>query len=427
MDTSFAAMDRPLAAVHLKKRRQGLLFKLAGGLVVLLAAGYWFSGLFSHSVDRRMVRLFTAELGPVEASFLASGTVVPAYEQSLISPIDSRIMKVLRRAGDSLQAGDPVLLLDTDFVRISIRKTYDQLALKSNALAQLRASFEGQLITQQGAAQNLALEVAQKQRLLEQHTILLESKAIAPNEYDLAKLAYEKLKNEYQASLATLENLQKATLLQAEGLQLEVNILKSELEILENQLAQADTRTSRPGILTWVLNTEGGSVQRGTVLAKVADLSAYYVQARVSEIHLAQVSVGMPAKVKVFRSGGQESLLTGQVSNISPSLENGVAHLEIRLDRPDHEALRPSQRVEVQLVAASVPEVVRVQRPNLLTQSGVAELFVVRGDGYAEKRRVEAGLSGPEFMEIRSGLAPGEHVIVSDMGAYAHLKKVKLE
>ena len=48
----------------------------------------------------------------IEVSVSASGKVVPAFEEIINSPINSRIVEVYRKGGDSVEIGTPILKLD---------------------------------------------------------------------------------------------------------------------------------------------------------------------------------------------------------------------------------------------------------------------------------------------------------------------------
>ena len=81
-------------------------------LVVLTSALVWGADLLRPSVRRDRVRTVRVETGALEASLTASGTVVPAIEHVISSPIDARVLAVLRRVGDQLKAGDAIVRLD---------------------------------------------------------------------------------------------------------------------------------------------------------------------------------------------------------------------------------------------------------------------------------------------------------------------------
>ena len=70
-------------------------------IVVLMSAFVWGADLLRPSVRRDRVRTARVESGPLEASLTASGTVVPAIEHVISSPIDARVLAVLRRSATS--------------------------------------------------------------------------------------------------------------------------------------------------------------------------------------------------------------------------------------------------------------------------------------------------------------------------------------
>jgi HlyD family secretion protein len=418
-------MDRPIPVQEIRRSSQRRYGRYALALAALLAVGYFLQAKFRPSASRQLLRTSVAAYTPMSSAITAAGTVVPEFEQSIASPIDTRLLKVLRRAGDSLRAGEPILLLDLDYVRISIQKNQDQLALKSNALAQMKATYQSQLIALRTSRKNAALDMAYKQTEYEQYRGLLEKKAVARNDFLQKELAYQQAVNLHAQAGESLANLEASTALQEEGLRLEVSILRGELQLLEQQLAQANMRAERAGILTWVMNTEGASIAKGQTLAKVADLSAYRLDVKVADIHAASISVGMPVEAKLQRAG-QEVRLRGEVSHIRPTVENGVVELSVALAEPAHPALRPSLRVEVLLVKEAKERALTILPPVFASTEGRYEVFVVRGDR-AEKVLLDIGMRSAERIEVLAGLQPGDEVIVSDMGDFKHLSSVALE
>ena len=57
---------------------------------------------------------------------------------------------------------------------------------------------------------------------------------------------------------------------------------------------------------------------------------------------------------------------------------------------------------------------------------GEYELFVVRGEKL-EKQQVQLGESNYDFVEVISGLQPGDQVVVSDMKQYQEKQQLKLK
>ena len=131
----------------------------------------------------------------------------------------------------------------------------------------------------------------------------------------------------------------------------------------------------RPGIVTWVVPSEGAATVEGEALARVADLDSYRVDATLSDVLARRLTVGLPAMV---RSG--ETRLDGRVHKILPTVENGIVTFEVLLDEPAHEILRPNLRVDVHAVTDRRTDTLCLRRGPLLNVDGRDHVFVVRGD-----------------------------------------------
>ena len=196
--------------------------------------------------------------------------------------------------------------------------------------------------------------------------------------------------------------------------------LKKEETEAERQLTLAVPRATRDGILTWVVTEEGATVSKGQVLARVADLTSFRVDASVSDVYAKQLAVGLPVTVRV----GEEAL-TGAIARVNPTISNGVITAELSLDDRSSKLLRSNLRVDVEIVTARRARAVRILRGPFSTGEGTTDAFVVRGDR-AVRTPVTFGLSSQQSYEVVSGLVPGDEVIISDMREYQRLREVRL-
>ena len=71
-------------------------------------------------------------------------------------------------------------------------------------------------------------------------------------------------------------------------------------------------------------------------------------------------------------------------------------------------------------------EVLRIANGSYYVGPGEYELFVVRGEKL-EKLQVQLGESNYDFVEVISGLQPGDQVVVSDMKQYQEKQQLKLK
>ena len=174
-------------------------------------------------------------------------------------------------------------------------------------------------------------------------------------------------------------------------------------------------------MLTWVVPQEGITVQRGQVIARIADLESFRVEAVVSDVHSSSLHAGQAVRVML---DGQP--LTGRLAAIDPTIENGAVKFKVDLDDARHPKLRNNLRVDVLVVTGSRANAVRVSKGPFAQGAATEEVFVIQGD-HAVRRAVRFGLAGYEHLEVLDGLAPGEEVILSDMKDYVHLKRVDLK
>ncbi|MGH9836567.1 MAG: efflux RND transporter periplasmic adaptor subunit, partial [Blastocatellia bacterium] len=92
-------MDRE---IDLSFRRKQMMKRtvMAIALIAVLASGFIFGPrLIEPSVARARIRTAKVDSGPMEAQITASGTVVPEFEQVISSPVNARILKILKRPG----------------------------------------------------------------------------------------------------------------------------------------------------------------------------------------------------------------------------------------------------------------------------------------------------------------------------------------
>ena len=92
-------MDRPIDA-DVQRRRT---LRRAGTITAVVALAGGRARLAARprrpSISRASVRTSIADAGPIEAVITATGTVVPEVEQVVSSPVDARVLHILKRTG----------------------------------------------------------------------------------------------------------------------------------------------------------------------------------------------------------------------------------------------------------------------------------------------------------------------------------------
>jgi HlyD family secretion protein len=339
----------------------------------------------------------------------------------LSSPIDARVEKVLKRPGEMVRAGEEVLKLDTSAARLEVEKIGDQLARKANEQRQLRLSLEKSLSDLRGQIERQRLDAEALAYRAEQNRRLRADGLVSEQTLKAAEVEAKKAQIELAQLEESVGSARRSTDAQLEGLELDLATLRKEQEEARRLLELATTRSDRSGVLTWVVPQEGVTVPRGQVIARIADLDSFRVEASVSDVHSSRLRAGQ--LVRVMLDGKP---LTGRLSAIDPTIENGAVKFTVDLDDARHPKLRNNLRVDVLVVSAARTNTVRVPKGPFAREGATEAVFVVQED-QAVRRKVRFGLTGYDFFEVLDGLAPGEEVIVSDMREFEELARVNIE
>jgi HlyD family secretion protein len=414
-------MDRPLdPAIRRQKVIKRALFAILGFAMVVLAVAAARSWI-TPSVSRKSIRTAIVDVGPVEATLTASGTAVPEFEQVLSSPVDARVLRIPKRPGAELHKGDAILELDVSPSVLALEKLNEQLAIKENQQGQRKLELENKLIDLQGQINVKTLDLKSYELKAAQQRQLRQAGLSSQDELRKAEVLEEKTRIELKQLESSKTNAERATQSQLEGLALEIHILQKERTEAQRQLELATTKADRDGVLTWVVAEEGATVRKGDVIARLADLSSFRVEATVSDIHASRLRIGMPVKIRV----NEQDYLEGSVSNILPTIKEGVVTFFVSLADRSNRLLRSNLRVDVFIVTDRQQRALRIKRGAFAGGAGQQDVFVIRG-GVALRTPVRLGLASFDYYEVVEGLAEGDEVIISDMRDYARLKQVKV-
>jgi len=127
----------------------------------------------------------------------------------------------------------------------------------------------------------------------------------------------------------SIANAQRVLEVQLRGLDLEVGILR-------RSATRPPGGSSSPRPRLTARRADVGRPERGRdgasgdEIARIADLSAFRVEATVPDVHAGRLARGQAAEIVTG-----ETHLRGTIGNIRPTVENGVVSFEVSLDEPD--------------------------------------------------------------------------------------------
>ena len=415
-------MDREIPKeVRDKERKKKFIKYGAIGVAAVVCIAVLISFMRS-SVNKKDLVFSEVDNGTIEVSVSASGKVVPAFEEIINSPINTRIVEVYRKGGDSVDVGTPILKLDLQSTETEYKKLLDEEQMKRYQLEQLKVNNNTYLsdISMQVKISAMKLNRMEVELRNERYLDSLGSGTTdkvrqAELNFNTGKLELEQLRQQY----ANESKVKEADLKVKE---LEFNIFSKSLAEMKRTLDDAQIRSPRKAILTYINNQVGAQVAEGSQVAIISDLSHFKVEGEIADTYGDRVAAGGRAIVKI----GNEKL-EGTVSSVTPLSKNGVISFIVQLNEDNNKRLRSGLKTDVYVMNAVKEGVLRLANASYYVGRGEYELFVQDSKDEVVKRKVQLGDSNFEYVEVISGLKPGDKVVVSDMSSYKNKNKLKLK
>ncbi len=193
------------------------------------------------------------------------------------------------------------------------------------------------------------------------------------------------------------------------------------------QIEYCIIRAERPGLVVYGGNSrgwrgedpirEGTTVRERQQILTIPDMTEMSVKVKVHETEVNKVAIGQNARITVEAYADAE--LTGEVMKVGvlPASEDRwmnpdvkVYPVTIKIDGV-HEWLRPNMTAEVEILVKELEDVVHVPINAITPYKDQRVCYVLNG-GEPERREVETGEFNQDFIEIKSGIAEGEEVLL---------------
>jgi HlyD family secretion protein len=204
--------------------------------------------------------------------------------------------------------------------------------------------------------------------------------------------------------------------------QAEVDRYRALAKLRRDELDALAVRSSMDGVLQILPVEVGAQVQPGTNLARVADPTKLKAEIRIAETQARDVVPGLPAIIDT-RNG----VVEGKVSRVDPSVQNGTVTVDVTLKGELPRGARPDLSVDGTVELERLDDVIYMGRPPFGQDGATVGIFKFDPDGvHATRTQVKLGRSSVSFIEIVSGLKPGDRVILSDTSQWDANDRVKI-
>lgn len=410
-------MDQELSESVKRSRRRKLALMLTAALLTVSGLSWGIHRLATQSANLSELKISEVRRSALDSTINASGVVVPVREEQLSSPSQSRINKVIAKAGQTVKAGDLLMVLDDKAHRVAIDNLREQVSQQSLRVQVLQQEMDANLRRIASEIELLELDLQSNQVKLNRFKKLGATGITSQVDVQAAELAVKRNEVQLRQHKESLLDVRKTALSNIASAHLQKSIFQKQMELQESMLAQTQVKAPFDGIVTWTLGDEGASVSTGQLIAKVSELRNFKVEAKVSDFYARHLNPGQAVKVE---TSGQ--VLMGQVQTVLPEIQNGSVKLIVNLDQPNHPALRHQLRVETNIIIAQKEQALVVDMGTAINGQGRQDVFVIQ-DGQAVKRQLEFGAGNGKMVEVVGGAKVGSKIIISDVNKFKHLDR----
>ena len=182
------------------------------------------------------------------------------------------------------------------------------------------------------------------------------------------------------------------------------------VEEIEARLSDLRIRAPFSGVLGLREVSPGTLLKPGDRITTLDDVDRIKLDFSVPETFLSMLTPGLEVKTQVAAYPGRE--FTGRVAAVDSRVDPDTRAVRVRaeIDNPDH-AIRPGMLLSLAL--RGHPERALALAEQALMPSGASQFVVVLDAGdKANRVEVKIGRRVPGFVEIRSGLKPGDRVVI---------------
>ncbi|MGD0832292.1 MAG: efflux RND transporter periplasmic adaptor subunit [Terracidiphilus sp.] len=345
-------------------------------------------GFSPAAVQTAQARVVESRQQQVPLNVRCTGTV-HARETAVVSAqVTGRIQQVLVRAGDSVRAGQALVVLDDAALRASANQVHASLkvAQSEEAVAQSEAKLAAST--------------------LERYRLLQAEKSVSPQEMD-------EVAGRAEAAAARLD----AVRAQTAAAQEQESAARTTLGY---------TRMVAPfaGVVTARMADPGTMAAPGVPLLRLDQAGALQLDATVDESAIGAIHKGM--KFSVAIDSGSFAQMTGTVVEIDPAADPASHSFTVKIDLPATGRLRAGMYGSTEF-ADGVRQAIFIPRSAVVLRGSLASAYVLDGNGVAQLRYLTLGATQGNLAEVLSGISSGERLVDAPSDRDLAGKRIEVE
>lgn len=308
------------------------------------------------------VKVQLPEKGTLTKYFSYKGTVSAWKTANIVPEASGRVARILKKQGDRVAEGELLATLDMTSLELQQKQARAAVAVAETAHRNARLNEE---------------------RMKK----MLENKAISSMQYENAKLALDAADTQLKSA-------------------------KANLDLVDYTVRRSNMRAPFAGVIAAKNMEEGDMINpmmgMGQSILTLMDLSRVKVAVDVPAEEVEKIKVGQPCRVTLSSLPGETFAGRVYSKNLAADPLSKTFKVEVVIDNPD-------LKIKAGVYADIAVEYIRHENVLMLPLSALLageKEVMVNENGRARKRAVTIGERNGSRFEVRTGVNPGDQVIV---------------
>jgi len=376
--------------------------KIVAGALLLAVAGYGVALL----VLGPKVEVVEAVRREVVQAVVATGRIESPFRVDIGAQVVGTVTRVPVAQGETVAGGQTLIELDAAEAHALVRQAEAAVIQAQGRLRQLR---ELQLPVASQALRQAQANYANARAQFERNRKLFEAGFIGESVLDESQRNLDVAQTQVDTARKQVDTARP----QGSDYALAVAALEQANAGLQAARARlAYTRIVAPAAGTLIArNVEHGDVvQPGKTLMVLAPAGETQVVVQIDERNIGKLRLGQPALASA--DAYPEKRFAAEVAYLNPGVDAQRGTVEVKLRVPEPPPyLRQDMTVSVDIEVARSPGALALPAEAVREATGASPWVLLVTGGRAVRRNVELGLRGTGWVEIRSGLEPGDRVV----------------
>ena len=324
------------------------------------------------TVEAAQARVVESRQEQAPTMLRATGTLHARETAALSAQVMGHVQRVLVREGDSVRAGQTLVILDD----ATLKSAADQ------AEAAVKAAENQQLAAQTNA--DLAASTLERYRQLQ------AQKSVSPQEMD------------------EVTRRSEAAAAQVDAMRAQANAVKAQQAGAKAMLGYTRSVAPFAGVVTARMVDPGAMASPGVPLLQIDSAGPLQLQTTIAESAMPFVRTGMKVGVSMDAAPGVGR--QGAVSQIVPAADASSHSFLVKIELPSSKELRAGMYATAE-IPTGMKQAILVPRSAIVMRGSLACAYVLDSNNMAQLRYVTLGASHGDAVEVLSGIGANERLV----------------